>query len=152
MKRLNLRKAFALALAPALIGLAGVAHAIEYRSVAEPALLYDAPSDKGKRLFIVTAGTPVEIVVTLDKWVKVREPGGSLTWIERRALADKRTVMITADRVAVRRQPQESAPVAFEARKNVVLELVEPPAAGWAKVRHADGATGFLRVGEAWGL
>lgn len=130
----------------------GLVHAIEYRSVAAPAILYDAPSEKGKRLFIVSPGTPVEVVVTLDKWIKVRDPGGSITWIERQALAAKRTVQVTTARAVVRKQASESAPAAFEATKDVVLDLAEAPSDGWAKVRHADGAIGYVRVTEVWGL
>ncbi|TAH50436.1 MAG: hypothetical protein EYC67_02825 [Betaproteobacteria bacterium] len=134
------------------LGAGGVAHAIEYRSVAAPAILYDVPSDKGKRLFIVSAGTPVEVVVTLDKWIKVRDPGGAITWIERSALATKRTVQVTATRALVRKQPTESSAPVFEAAKDVVLELADAPAEGWAKVRHVDGASGYVRVNEVWGL
>ncbi len=139
------------ALAAALLAPA-FAQAIEYRSVSEPAILFDAPSDKGKRLFILSPGTPVEVVVALDKWVKVREPGGAISWIERRALADKRTVMVTSDRATARQRPAEEAPAAFEAMRDVVLELATPPADGWVQVRHKDGVSGWLRVSEVWGL
>ncbi len=125
--------------------------AIEFRSVAEPAILYDVPSDKGKRLYIIAPGTPVEVVVTLDKWIKVREPGTAIAWIERRALAARRTVQVTAARTTIRQRPAESATPVFEAGRNVVLELAEPPADGWVKVRH-DGATGYARAGDVWGL
>lgn len=136
----------------ALASLSGLAQAIEYRSVAEPAILYDTPSDKGNKLYIIGAGTPVEVVVSLDKWVKVRDPGGALTWIERRLLADKRTLIVTAQRATVRQQASPDAAVAFEAAKDVILESTGTPADGWIKVRHADGATGFVRVTEVWGL
>lgn len=128
------------------------AHAIEFRSITEPAILYDAPSDKGKRLFILRTGTPVEIVVTLDKWIKVREPGGSLNWVERRVLANRRTLLVLADRVVIRSEPRDEAAPRFEAVRNVVLELAEPPTQGWVKVRHGDGSEGFLRASEVWGL
>lgn len=140
------------ALAAALALPAALAQAIEYRSVTEPAILFDSPSDKGKRLFIVAPGTPVEVVVTLDKWVKVRDPGGAISWIERRALADQRTVMVTAARATARQRAAEDAPPAFEAVKDVVLELAAPPAEGWVQVRHKDGVSGYLRVSEVWGL
>lgn len=136
----------------ALASLCGLAQAIEYRSVAEPAILYDTPSDKGNKLYIIGAGTPVEVVVSLDKWVKVRDPGGALTWIERKSLADKRTLIVTAARAAVRQQPATDAAVVFEAAKDVILESTGTPADGWIKVKHADGASGFVRVTEVWGL
>lgn len=126
--------------------------AIDFRSVLTPSIVYDTPSDKGKKLAIVLAGTPVEMVVTLDKWVKVRDPSGSLSWIDRRALADKRTVLVTVAQATVRQTANDNAPAAFTTVKDAVLELVEPAAAGWIKVRHADGASGYLRVNEVWGL
>ncbi|NLF53204.1 MAG: hypothetical protein GX576_02125 [Thauera phenolivorans] len=135
-----------------LASLAGLAQAIEFRSVAAPAVLYDTPSDKGKRLRIAAPGTPVEVVVTLDKWIKVRDASGSITWIAHDALSAKRTLLVTADRAVVRTQPDEASPAVFEVVKNVVLEFAAPAADGWVQVRHAEGGTGYLRIGEVWGL
>ena len=134
-----------------LAGGAMQVHAIDYRSVSERAILYDVPSDRGKRLFIIAAGTPVEVVVALDKWTKVRDPGGSLLWIESNRLANKRTVQVTAARASIRQQPNENAPVAFEAVRDVVLDYLESSTAGWIKVRHTDGTTGYIRAGDIWG-
>jgi SH3-like domain-containing protein len=131
---------------------AGVAQAIDYRSVAQASILFDTPSDKGKPLFIIAPGTPVEVVVVLEGWIKVRDAGGALTWIKSDALKDQRTLMISTPNAVIRQRPEETAPVAFEAVKDVVLELVTPPATGWVQVRHADGATGYVRVTEVWGL
>lgn len=131
---------------------ATAALAIEYRSVSAPSILYDTPSDKGKRLYIVAAGTPVEVVVTLDKWVKVRDAGGTLSWIESGALSDKRTLQVTATRAVVRQRADEASPPVFEVAKDVILEEVEAPANGWIKVRHRDGAQGYLRISEVWGF
>jgi len=131
---------------------AGPAMALEFRSVAAPSILYDAPSEQGKRLFVIARQTPVEVVVSLDKWVKVRDMGGGLTWIERGRLAEQRTLQVSAARAAVRQKPEESAPLVFEAARDVILELAEPPAGGWVKVRHRDGLTGYVRVTEIWGV
>jgi SH3-like domain-containing protein len=35
--------------------------------------------------------------------------------------------------------------------RNVLLELVAPVAAGWVKVRHQDGTSGFVKATEIWG-
>lgn len=138
------------ALVLTLVGLP--AGAVEFRSVAEPALLYDAPSAKADPKFIIARGTPVELVVNLDKWVKVRDSSGGLLWIERAKLAERRTVIVTAASAAVLKSAEESAPVVFEAAKDVVLELLEAAPLGWAKVRHRDGQSGFVRVSQVWGL
>lgn len=148
--RANVR--FSLCLAGVLTLSAAAAEAIEFRSVGEPALLFDAPSEKGKRLYIIAPGTPVEVVVTLDKWVKVRDAGGALTWIERRALSEKRTVMVTVPRAVVRQRPADDAPAAFETAKDAVLEFVGQPGNGWIQVRHKDGTQGYLKISEVWGL
>lgn len=139
-------------LATALTMSAGLAQAIDFRSVAQPSILFDTPSDKGKPLYIIAPGTPVEVVVMLEGWIKVRDAGGALTWIKSDALKAQRTIMITTPNAVVRQRPEESATVVFEAVKDVVMELVAPPAAGWAQVRHSDGATGYVRVTEVWGL
>ena len=59
-------------------GLAAPSLAIEYRTVDTPAVLYDAPSQKGSKLFVVRRGTPVEMVVNLEGWSKVRDADGGL--------------------------------------------------------------------------
>lgn len=135
----------ALAAAPAL--------AVEYRSVEAPAaILYDVPSAKGKKLYIVRQYTPLEVVVRLEGMVKVRDAEGSLAWIEAKALSDKRQVVVTASSAEVRKEARADAPLAFEADKWVALELLEAAPAGWAKVRHRDGATGYVKATQVWGL
>jgi len=141
-------------LAVALLLFSGAVQALDYRSVSETATLYDAPSQKAKPLFAIATGTPVEAIVTLDAWVKVRDMKGDLAWIERRQLADKRTVQLR-ERVSVRSEAGESALQVFEAEADVVLELIEPGqpvASGWVKVRHRDGPQGFVKATQVWGL
>lgn len=124
----------------------------DFRSLAEPAILYDAPSKQGKPLFVIQRHTPVEVVVNIDRWTKVREPAGSLLWVERRVLAEKRTAIITTARADIRQKPEATAPLAFEAVKDVVLELTDKPADGWVRVKHRDGSTGYIRINQIWGL
>lgn len=129
------------------------ARALEYLSVAEAGtVMYDAPSQKAKPLFVILRGTPVEAVVSLEGWVKVRDAAGDLAWIEKKSLSDKRMLIVTARRAEVRAQPDAAAPLVFEAGRDVLLELVEPGPPGWARVRHADGQSGFVRASQVWGL
>lgn len=133
--------------------LAAPAWALEYRSVAETGtVMFDAPSQKAKPLFIIAQGTPVEVVVSLEGWVKVRDAAGDLAWVERKALGDKRMLIVTAKSAEVRSQAESSAQLIFEADKDVLLEFVEPGPLGWAKVRHRDGQSGFVRASQVWGL
>jgi len=128
------------------------ASAIEYRSVNAATVLYDAPSARGGKLFVIKRDTPVEVVVSLEGWSKVRDAQGGLAWIDKKFLAEKRTLIVVADRAVVRQKAEDEAPMVFEAEKNVALEYVESAAGGWVKVRHRDGATGFVRANQVWGL
>ncbi len=137
----------------ALTLLATGASALEFRSVGEAgAVMFDAPSQKAKPLFVVERGTPVEVVVSIEGWTKVRDVAGDLAWIEKSALGEKRMLIVTARSAEVRVQADSSAGIAFEAEKDVLLELIEPGPAGWAKVRHRDGQSGFVRGNQVWGL
>lgn len=126
--------------------------ATEYRAVgSEPAILYDAPSLQARPLYVASPGYPLEVVVALERWLKVRDVAGDLAWVERRVLADRPTVIVTAARAVVRRQPDPGAPVVFEAEKGVLLERLEGAVPGWVPVRHRDGQSGFVPVGQVWG-
>ena len=127
------------------------ASALDYRAVAAPAILYDTPSEKGKRLLVVSAGTPLEVVVTLEKWVKVRDRSGRLAWIARNNLSDTRSVMVVAERAAVRDAAADDATMQFEATRGVILQVVGPAKGNWLPVRHADGDRGFVRRVDVWG-
>lgn len=134
------------------LGVSASAWALDFRSIAEAAVLYDAPSRQAKRVYVMARQTPVEVVVTVEGWTKVRDAAGDIAWIEKRLVSEQRTLIVTAARAEVRSQPEEKAPLAFEADKEVVLELLEASPPGWAKVRHRDGQTGFVRVTQVWGL
>jgi SH3-like domain-containing protein len=126
--------------------------ALDYRSLAEVSVLYDAPSQKAQPLFVIARFTPVEAVVALEGWLKIRDADGSLAWIEKRLLSERRTVIVRTGRAQVRGQPEDKAALLFEAEKDVVLELLEPGASGWAKVRHRDGQSGYVAASQVWGL
>jgi SH3-like domain-containing protein len=131
--------------------LSGTSAALDFRSVGEATILFDAPSAKAKPLFAIAAGTPVEAIVTLDNWIKVRDMKGDLAWIERRVLNERRMLQVRSE-AQVRENPEDSARLVFEAEADVVLELMEPAALGWVKVRHRDGQQGFVKVAQVWGL
>ncbi len=128
------------------------ATAAEFRSVSSTAaVLYDSPSDKGKKLFIAPRGMPVEIITSLNQWIKVRDVSGDVMWIQRDDLAAARTLVATT-LVSVRQAPSETAPLLLQAERGVVLELLETAAGGWVKVRHRDGVVGFVRAIDVWGV
>lgn len=136
----------------AVLPIAGAA-AAEFKSVGpDPVVLYDAPTMRGTRMGIAPRGMPVEVIVAQGDWVRVRDPAGSFSWVERKALVDKRAVIVTDPVPAeVRAGPDDNAPAVFRAQSGVLLDLMSPPSSGWVGVRHRDGQSGFVRVGSVWG-
>lgn len=137
----------------ALLAAGGLGNALagEFFSLAEAAVMYDAPSDKGKPLYVIQRYTPVEAVVNLERWVKVRDSEGSIAWIQKSSLTPTRTVIATTT-AQVRQAADANAPVLFQASRHVAMELLEVAPPGWARVRHRDGQEGLVRVEQVWGL
>ena len=135
---------------------AGVAWGSEFRSTTEVAVLYDAPSLKSKALFALGRDYPLEVVVNVEGWLKVRDLGGTVAWIEKKSVSERRMLVVRNPTADILAQPEAAAPIVFKAEQNVLLELVDPSYAtatpGWAKVRHRDGQTGFVRIQQVWGL
>ncbi len=132
---------------------ASTAAAAEYRTLGErAAILYDAPSSKADRLFVATPSYPFEVLVKLEQWTKVRDVGGEVAWVENKAFGEQRMVLVTVPLADVRAAPDAKAALVFEAYKQVLLEVLEPPADGWVKVRHRDGQQGYIRTAHIWGV
>lgn len=129
-----------------------VAHAVEYKSVgANPAVLYNAPSEKGRKVFVAPRGMPVEVVLTQEGWSKVRDAAGDLAWVEAKTLTAKRNVVVTVANVKLHATADDASATVCTADKGVLLELAAPPAGGWVKLKHRDGQIGFAKVSEVWG-
>jgi SH3-like domain-containing protein len=135
------------------------------------AILYDAPSVRAEKQFVVSRAYPLEVLVRLEQWTKVRDVAGDVGWIENRALGNRRTLIVTADGTEVRNAGNDAAPVVFTAQRGVLLEFndsaatVPTPAApgsattapapaavpSWIRVTHRDGVSGFVRASQVWG-
>ena len=128
------------------------ANALEFRSIAPvKAILYDAPSLEAGKLYILSQSYPVELIVNLNNWVKVRDAAGTLSWVESKSLSSKRTVLVLAKTDIKAAESTTSALVAT-VEKDVVLELLPITSKnGWVKVKHRDGVTGFVQVNNLWG-
>jgi len=140
-------------LALILLIAAPLAAAGEFRSIGENGvIMYDAPSVKANKLFVASKLYPVELIVQVDNWTKVRDVAGDLAWVEKKDLSDTRTVLVTVPLADVRAKPEDAAPLVFQARQGVALEVVELGVGPWMKVRHRDGQSGYVRANQVWGL
>lgn len=130
----------------------GWAHAQDFKSVAaSAAVLQDAPSEKGRKVFIAPPGMPVEIVLTYGEWTKVRDVSGDLAWVPASALSAQRMLVVTSNVATVRSAPHAAATPVYSVVRHVVLELAEPSTSDWLKVRHRDGQGGYVNASEVWG-
>ena len=153
------RRASALVLSLAMAWTAAAA-AAEFRATAEaPTTLYDGPSAKAKPQFLYGRDVPLEVIVGVEGWTKVRDTGGTIGWIANKSLSDKRALLVRAPLADVRANPDDAAPLVFRAEQNVLLELAESATSaattsspGWVKVRHRDGQVGFVRIAQIFGL
>ena len=136
-----------------LLALAWSAAAGEFRSIAENGTpMYDAPSVRAKKLFVASRHYPVEVVINIDSWVKVRDQAGDLVWVEKKTLSERRTVIVTAAVADVRQTANDQAALVFQAQQGVALDIAEPPAGGWIRVRHAEGQSGYVKINQVWGI
>ncbi|MES2831945.1 MAG: SH3 domain-containing protein [Pseudomonadota bacterium] len=127
-------------------------HAADFKSIgAAPAILYDAPSEKGRKVFVAPRGMPVEVVLSYNEWVKVRDSGGDLSWVEAKQLSNRRMLTVTASNAKVRATADDNAAVVMTAERGVLLELSDAVASGWVRVKHRDGIVGFIKATDVWG-
>lgn len=125
---------------------------MEFFSIADSAaIMYDAPSLKAGKVFVASRYLPVEAIVKVEGWVKVRDSGGGLAWVEEKALSSMRYVIVTATQAGAYQSTDTGSTLIFEALQNVVMEWLEPAMNGWVKVRHRDGQTGYVRTHQVWG-
>jgi SH3-like domain-containing protein len=136
-----------------LLGLHGQAiAALEYLSMADNAvIMYNAPSLKADKLFVASRHLPVEAIVKVEGWVKVRDSSGTLAWVEQKAVSDKRFVIVIELQADVYQEADANSTLVFQAQKDVILERLEPSINGWIKVRHRDGQSGYVKVIQVWG-
>lgn len=128
--------------------------ALEFRSVAiNKAILYDAPSTEAQKLYVIGNGYPVEVIVNLGEWIKIRDHFGTLSWIQGKQLSTKRMALVVSDKTDLKQSEEDSAALLATFEKDVVVEVLSGAAkSGWVKVKHRDGLTGFVRNTALWGI
>jgi SH3-like domain-containing protein len=135
-------------------------YAGDFRATGDPAtVLYDAPSARAKPLFVYGRDVPVESLVSVEGWTKIRDASGTIGWIQSKLLSDRRVIVVRAAVADVRAAADDASPVVFRADRDVILEIAEAAATpatttmpGWVKVRHRDGQTGFVRLSQVFGF
>ena len=124
----------------------------QYASIGDrPAIVFDAPSNKAQKTYILSRQQPVEILVKLDKWVKIRDADNTIGWVESGVIDSRRHTQVNTSVADIRNMPNPASSLVFEAQRAVILEVTGPAAEGWLPVRHRDGQAGFVRKSQVWG-
>lgn len=140
-------------LASVLLLAAPAALAFDFKSVGSaPVILYDTPTLKGTRMYVAPRGMPLQVVSSYGDWVKVRDANGELAWTEAKGLSPRRNLLVRTPGAKVFAGPDEGSQVLMTADRGVLLELVDPTALPWIRVRHRDGIDGYVRSNDVWGL
>ncbi|MCH9705014.1 MAG: hypothetical protein K0U15_02655 [Proteobacteria bacterium] len=115
-----------------------------------PTAMYDAPSQQAKPLLILSGRHPLVELSKVHGWHKVTTYQGETGWVASDMLQAARSVVVVADRAAVRVDPHAAAAAIFFARRGVVLDVLSEDAQGWLKVVHQDGDVGYIQLSDSW--
>lgn len=150
----HLARKAAICLAGLVLSLGGIAQAAEFLSVNVPqAVSFDAPSEQAIAQYRFNKGTPLEVVLKIEGWIKVRDQYGVLQWFPANQLGFKRMVLIKKPTAVLMQSPQNTAPAIAKTERDVMFELVGvTPVNGWIKVKHEGGTQGYLPIDDLWGI
>ncbi|HVM98701.1 MAG TPA: SH3 domain-containing protein [Caulobacteraceae bacterium] len=96
-------------------------------------------------------GLPVQVIDETTDWRRICDPDGAALWVASPMIDGRRTVMATgATAVALRTAPQDTAAAATFLRPRAIAALGRCKG-DWCEVE-ADGARGWLKSSEVWGL
>ncbi len=152
MLKLRINLSLGLVLLASLLPCWVQAAAVEYKSVAvAKATLYDAPSAQAKKQYLLGQGYPVEVIVNLGDWLKVRDALGTLSWVDAKQLSNNRSLLTIQTPVEVHQAADAASPLLAKLDKDLILDWVEPAKNGWIKVKHRDGVQGYVSVSAVWG-
>jgi SH3-like domain-containing protein len=136
--------------------LSGGAWAAEFHATTDVTVMYDAPSAKARPLFVLGRDIPLEMIVNVEGWMKVRDVGGTVAWVDKKSIGDKRMLVVRAPVADILANPVDTAQLVFKAEQHVLLEVADTSyvttTPGWVKVRHRDGQVGYVRIAQVWGI
>ena len=94
---------------------------------------------------------PVQVVDETIDWRRICDPDGGTVWVSSAMVDGRRTVMaVGKDAIALRAGPADTAAVVAYLRPRAVASLGAVNR-DWRQVS-ADGASGWLKSSEVWGL
>lgn len=141
-----------LALAASLFTLAApAAHAIEMVSVDREVInLRTGPGTSHEATWRLNRGYPLIVTGRKGGWLSVRDFENDTGWVLGRLTAKKPHFIVKGQDVNMRSGPGTRYRVVGKAQYGEVMKTLERRS-GWAKVRNADGLTGWVSRKLLWG-
>jgi len=93
---------------------------------------------------------PVEILVAVEHWRKIRDWEGTLGWVHEKMVHTRRAAMVTGGTRALHQNPAPTAPIVARAEAGVIGRLLECQG-GWCRIEAGD-YSGWVQRGEIWGV
>jgi SH3-like domain-containing protein len=93
---------------------------------------------------------PVAITAEFESWRKIRDSEGAKGWVHRAMLSAKRSIVVRAEMLTLRRSATESAPAVAQLATGIVAQ-VERCDGLWCEVS-VDTYSGWVRQSGLWGL
>ncbi len=138
-------------LACAILSLAPLpALAVEYGSVLKDGVnIRSGPDTKKEVLWELFKGFPLQVVSRQGKWAQVVDFEGDKGWIYTPLLSKEKTVVVKADTANMRFGPGQNYEIVATVKYGVVFTPLEKDG-DWVKVRHQDGASGWIFAKLLW--
>lgn len=96
-------------------------------------------------------GLPVQVVDETSEWRRICDPDGGAVWVASAMVDGRRTVMATGQAaVTLRAGPSDTAAASAYLRPRAIADLGRCKA-NWCEIA-ADGARGWVKSSEVWGL
>ena len=96
-------------------------------------------------------GLPVQVIDETSEWRKVCDPDGGSVWVASAMVDGRRTVMAAGQApLALRKSPSDAAAAGAYLRPRAIAQLGRCKG-GWCQI-DAQGASGWVKPGEVWGL
>jgi len=95
-------------------------------------------------------GFPMRVIGRKGDWYKVKDFENDVGWVYRNVVASKSHMIVKRKVVNVRNKPSSKAKLIGKADYGVVFKTIKQKK-GWAKVKHENGLTGWVRRDLLWG-
>lgn len=95
-------------------------------------------------------GLPVEIVREYGIWRQVRDPDGTLGWMDKGLLSGERTAYVARAIRTLHAEADANAPIVWRAEPGVVARVLFC-AGAWCRIS-VDGRSGYILRKQVWGV